>query len=97
MKKSLSHTRVSVKLRKAEFRKEWYLYIESYPVVSKEGDKPQRVREYVNRTITTPIWDKSRTARTASDGSVTYSWRMIMRSLEVNKTICKVPCKVVYL
>ena len=72
MKKSLSHTRVSVKLRKAEFRKEWYLYIESYPVISKNGDKPQRVREYVNRTITTPIWDKSRTARTASDGSVTY-------------------------
>lgn len=72
MKKSLSHTRVSVKLRKAEFRKEWYLYIESYPVISKNGGKPQRVREYVNRTITTPIWDKSRTARTASDGSVTY-------------------------
>ena len=72
MKKSLSHARVSVKLRKAEFRKEWYLYIESYPVISKNGGKPQRVREYVNRTITTPIWDKSRTARTASDGSVTY-------------------------
>lgn len=72
MKKSLSHTRVSVKLRKAEFRKEWYLYIESYPVVSKEGGKPQRVREYVNRTITTPIWDKNRTARTAADGTVTY-------------------------
>lgn len=47
MKKSLSHTRVSVKLRKAEFRKEWYLYIESYPVISKNGGKPQRVREYV--------------------------------------------------
>ena len=29
MKKSLSHTRVSVKLRNAEFRKEWYFYIES--------------------------------------------------------------------
>lgn len=40
MKKSLSHTRVSVKLRKAEFRKEWYLYIESYPVISKNGGKP---------------------------------------------------------
>ena len=52
MKKSLSHTRVSVKLRKAEFRKEWYLYIESYPVICKNGGKPQRVREYVNRTIT---------------------------------------------
>lgn len=72
MKKSLFHTRVSVKLRKAEFRKGWYLYIESYPVISKNGGKPQRVREFVNRTITTPIWDKSRTARTASDGSVTY-------------------------
>lgn len=45
MKKSLSHTRVSVKLRKAEFRKEWYLYMESYPVISKNGGKPQRVRE----------------------------------------------------
>ncbi len=46
--------------------------IESYPVICKNGGKPQRVCEYVNRTITTPIWDKSRTARTTSDGSVTY-------------------------
>ena len=63
MKKSLSHTRVSVKLRKAEFRKEWYLYIESYPVICKNGGKPQRVREYVNRTITTPIWDKKQNCK----------------------------------
>ena len=34
MKKSLSHTRVSVKLRKAEFRKEWYLYIDAHIVSS---------------------------------------------------------------
>ena len=25
-------------------------------------EKPQRVREYLNRTITTPLWDKTRTA-----------------------------------
>lgn len=29
--------------------------IESYPVICKNGGKPQRVREYVNRTIATPI------------------------------------------
>lgn len=51
MKKSLSHTRVSVKLRKAEFRKEWYLYIESYPVICKNGGKPQRVcQPYYNHS-----------------------------------------------
>lgn len=90
MKKSLSHTRVSVKLRKAEFRKEWYLYIESYPVISKNGGKPQRVREYVNRTITTPIWDKSRTARTASDGSVTYKPKLMSMVLSfVSRSLTK--------
>ena len=32
MKKALSHTRVTVKLRKSEYHNEWYLYIEAYPV-----------------------------------------------------------------
>ena len=32
MKKALVNTRVSVKLRKSEYRDEWYLYVESYPV-----------------------------------------------------------------
>ena len=72
MKKAFHNTKVSVKLRKAETREEWYLYIESYPVVVPGKDKPLRVREYVNRAITTPIWDKKRTARTTPDGKSTY-------------------------
>ena len=32
MKKALQNTKSSVKLRKSEYRNEWYLYIESYPV-----------------------------------------------------------------
>ena len=72
MKKALHNTKTSVKLRKSEYRDEWYLYIESYPVFAPGKDKPQRVREYVNRVITTPIWDKKRTARTDSEGHSTY-------------------------
>lgn len=72
MKKALVNTRVSVKLRKSEYRDEWYLYVESYPVFQSGKDTPQRVREYLNRTITTPVWDKSRNARTNADGKTTY-------------------------
>lgn len=56
MKKALANTRVSVKLRKSEYREEWYLYVEAYPVFQADKPTPQRVREYLNRTITTPIW-----------------------------------------
>ena len=30
--KELTKTKVTVRLRKAEDRKEWYIYLESYPV-----------------------------------------------------------------
>jgi integrase len=33
---------------------------------------PQRIREYINRIVTTIEWDKKRTARTEADGSKTY-------------------------
>jgi hypothetical protein len=33
--KELLKTKVTVRLRKAEFRKEWYIYLESYPVMIK--------------------------------------------------------------
>ena len=68
MKKKLANTKVTVKLRKSEYHNEWYLIIESYPVFKPGSKKPCRVVEAVNRTITTPIWDKSRTARTTEDG-----------------------------
>lgn len=72
MKKQLTKTKVTVRLRKSEYRKEWYLYVESYPVFVPNKKTPQRLREYLNRIITTPIWDKTRTARTNANGTKTY-------------------------
>ncbi len=60
--KQLSKTKVTVRLRKAEDRNEWYIYLESYPVFVPGKTKPQRIREYLNRSITTVTWDKKRTA-----------------------------------
>ncbi len=70
--KELSNTKVTVRLRKAEDRKEWYVYIESYPVFVPGKKSPQRIREYLNRSVTTIEWDKKRIARTEADGSKTY-------------------------
>ncbi|MDV2444482.1 recombinase [Elizabethkingia anophelis] len=70
--KQLSKTKVTVRLRKAEDRKEWYVYIESYPVRISGKRMPQRVREYLNRSVTTVEWDKKRTARTDASGNQTY-------------------------
>ncbi|WP_431164731.1 site-specific integrase [Tenacibaculum halocynthiae] len=72
MKKHIKNTKVAVRLRKSEYHNEWYLYIESYPVIVPNKEKPQRIREYINRTITSPIWDKKRLARTKADGTITY-------------------------
>lgn len=93
MKKELLNTKVGVKLRKAEFRDEWYLYLESYPVRMKGKENPQRVREYLNRSITTPIWDKKRRARTTADGIVTYKPKrdingIIMCKSELDQETC---------
>lgn len=70
--KQLSNTKVTVRLRKADDRKEWYVYIESYPVIVPGKQTPQRVREYLNRSITTVEWDKKRTARTDAARTKTY-------------------------
>ena len=45
MKKALANTRVSVKLRKSEYREEWYLYVEAYPFFKQTNPLP---RECVN-------------------------------------------------
>ncbi len=70
--KELSNTKVTVRLRKVEDRKEWYVYIESYPVFVPGKKIPQRIREYLNRSVTTVEWDKKRTARTEADRTKTY-------------------------
>jgi len=69
--KELTKTKVTVRLRKVENRKEWYVYLESYPVFVPGKKTPQRIREYFNRTVTSVEWDKKRTART-TDTSKTY-------------------------
>ena len=56
--KELLKTKVTVRLRKAENRKEWYIYLESYPVMIKGKKNPQRIREYLNRSVTTVDFDK---------------------------------------
>ena len=66
------HTKVSVRFRKSEVRDEWYLYLEAYPVYKPGYSKPRREREYLNRTITTPMWDKTRPARKDENGVQTY-------------------------
>ena len=71
MKKKLAKTKCIVKLRKSEYHNEWYLILESYPVFN-GTDKPQRIIEALIRTITSPIWDKTRTARTSADGAKTF-------------------------
>lgn len=65
--KELLKTKVTVRLRKAEFRKEWFIYLESYPVILPGKEKAQRVREYLNRSVTTVDFDKKRPARTTQD------------------------------
>ena len=72
MKKALAHTQVIVKLRKSVYREEWYLLLEAYPVFQDGSTTPKRTREYVNRTISTPIWDKSRKWKVDSNGKATY-------------------------
>jgi len=72
MKKKLAKTKCTVKLRKSEYHNEWYLILESYPIFNNTTDKPQRIIEALNRTITTPIWDKTRPARTFTDGAKTF-------------------------
>lgn len=70
--KQLSNTKVTVRICKAEDRKEWYIYLESYPVFVLGKETPQRIREYINRSITTVEWDKKRTARTDAAGTKTF-------------------------
>lgn len=72
MRKPLLHTKVTVRLRKSTYRDEWYLIIESYPVRKPDSDKPARIVEAVNRTITTPIWDMTAVSGIDEDGNYKY-------------------------
>lgn len=92
MKRPLSNTKSTVKLRKSEYHNEWYLIIESYPVFKAGSTKPARVIEAVNRTVTTPIWDKTRTARTTETSKTFKPKRndngIIMCRSEIDQESC---------
>ena len=79
--KRLDYTKVSVKLKKSEWRDEWFIYLEAYPVYETGNDKPKRVREYLRRSITTPIWDKWKSHATltllATQDLPTFGYNMI--------------------
>ena len=87
-----SPTKCTVRLRKHDEKNSWYLYIEAYPVYVNGNPTPKRIREYLNRTITTPIFNKSAVAR--SDGKVkTFQPRrdvngVIMCRTEVDNDTC---------
>ena len=72
MRKPLLYTKVTVKLRKSEYREEWYLVVESYPIRKPDGGKPGRIIESVNRIITTPIWDTTAITGIDADGNYKY-------------------------
>ena len=72
MKKALPNTKVTVKLRRSNYKEEWYLIIESYPVYKRGSKRASRVVESINRTISTPVWDKSSIARILPDGTFNY-------------------------
>ena len=73
MRKPLLHTKVTVKLRKSEYGEEkWYLVVESYPVRKPGSNKPGRIIEAVNRTITTPLWDYSSVTKVDEYGNFCY-------------------------
>ena len=83
--KKLNRTKVTVRIRKAVFRNEWYLCIESYPVFVQGQKKPQRIVESLNRIVTSIIWDKKRTART-TDNSKTFKPKRDENGVIVCKT-----------
>ena len=85
-------TKCTVRLRKHDEKNLWYLYIEAYPVFVNGNPTPKRIREYLNRTITTPIFNKSTVART--NGKVkTYQPRrdvngVIMCRADIDSAAC---------
>lgn len=72
MRKKLLNTKVTVKLRKSEYKEEWYLIVEAYPVYDPGNPKRKRIVESINRIIRTPIWDKSSFIGITPDGDYKY-------------------------
>ena len=72
MKTPMKRTVFKVILRKSEYKEQWTLLIESFPVFVPGRDKPMRKHEPLNRFITTPFFDKNSSGRTLSDGKAYF-------------------------
>ena len=72
MKTPMKRTVFKVILRKSEYKEQWSLLIESFPVFEPGKDKPLRKHEPLARFITTPIFDKNSSGRTLPDGKAYY-------------------------
>ena len=72
MKTPMKRTVFKVILRKSEYKEQWSLIIESFPVFEPGKDKPLRKHEPLGRFITTPIFDKNSSGRTLADGKAYY-------------------------
>ncbi len=67
MKTAMKRTVFTVKLRKMDYKEEWSLYIEAFPVFVANKKTPVRQHETLNRYVTTPIWDKNSVSKTRND------------------------------
>ena len=72
MKTPMKRSGFKVILRKSEYKEQWSLLIESFPVFEPGRDKPLRKQEPLGRFITTPIFDENSSGRTLSDGKAYY-------------------------
>lgn len=72
MKTPMKRTVFKVILRKSEYKEQWSLIIESFPVFVPGREKPMRKHEPLGRFVTTPIWDKNSSGRTLADGKTYY-------------------------
>ena len=72
MKTPMKRTVFKVILRKSEYKEQWSLIIESFPVFVPGREKPMRKHEPLGRFVTTPIWDKNSSGRTLADGKAYY-------------------------
>lgn len=72
MKTPMKRTVFKVILRKSEYKEQWSLLIESFPVFELGKDKLLRKHEPLGRFVTTPIFDKISSGRTTADGKAYY-------------------------
>lgn len=68
----MKRTVFKVILRKSEYKEQWSLLIESFPVFESGKDKPLRKHEPLGLFITTLIFDKNSSGRTLADGKAYY-------------------------